>query len=54
MELKYHRVAEQLVECVFPCADDLGTCQMQTAFYDDVICPLEELEQSMRRLYLTE
>lgn len=52
MGLKYHKIAEQLVECAFPGGDDLGDEKLQAAFHEHVISPLEKLEQGMRELYL--
>lgn len=46
----YNNIVEQLVECVFPCGDDLNNPNLQTAFYEDVVCPLDELEQGFRKL----
>ena len=50
----YNDIVEQLVECVFPCGDDLNDPKLQAAFYEDVICPLDELEQGFRKLCLGE
>ena len=52
MGVKYHNIVEQLVECVFPCGDDLNNDQLQVAFHKDVICPLEELEEGLRKVHL--
>lgn len=52
MGIKYHKIVEQLVECVFPCGDDMKSDELQGAFYKDVICPLEELEEGLRNLLL--
>lgn len=46
----YNDIVEQLVECVFPCGDDLNNPELQATFYEDVICPLNELEQGFRKL----
>lgn len=46
----YNDIVEQLVECVFPCGDDLNNPELQATFYEDVICPLDELEQGFRKL----
>ena len=54
MGIKYHNIVEQLIECVFPCGDDLKSDELQTAFYKDVICPLEELEEGLRRLHVSD
>ena len=40
MGATYDNIAEQLVECVFPCGDDLNNLDLQASFYQDVICPL--------------
>lgn len=53
MGIKYHNIVEQLVECVFPC-DDLKNDQLQAAFHRDVIGPLEELEEGLRKLYFAD
>lgn len=50
----YNNIAEQLVECAFPCGDDLNNPQLQVTFYEDVICPLDELEQGLQKLYIGE
>ena len=52
MGIKYHNIVEQLVECVFPCGDDMKSDELQGAFYKDVICPLEEMEEGLRRFHL--
>ena len=54
MGIKYHNIVEQLVECVFPCGDDLKSDELQTAFYKDVICPLDELEEGLRRMHVSD
>jgi hypothetical protein len=45
----YNDIVEQLVECVFPCGDDLTNPELQAAFYENVICPLNELEQELEQ-----
>ena len=50
----YNDIVEQLVECVFPCGDDLNNPELQATFYQDVICPLDELEQGFRKLCTSE
>ena len=52
MGITYHNIVEQLVECVFPCGDDLNKDQLQAAFHSDIICPLAELEEGFRKLHL--
>ncbi len=54
MGIKYHKIVEQLVECVFPCGDDLKNDQLQAAFLKDVICPLAELEEGLRKVHLAD
>ena len=54
MGIKYHKIVEQLVECVFPCGDDLKSDQLQAAFLKDVICPLDELEAGLRKVHLAD
>lgn len=49
---RYHNVVERLVECDFGCGDDLANRQLQAAIHDEVVCPLEQLEQGLRKLYL--
>lgn len=51
---RYDNIVEQLVECVFPCGDDLNKPELQASFYEDVICPLDELEQGFRKLCIGE
>ena len=48
----YNNIAEQLVEGAFPCGDDLNNPELQVTFYEDVICPLDELEQGLSKLYV--
>lgn len=54
MGLTYHNIVEQLVECVFPCGDDLNSDQLQAAFHSNIICPLAELEEGFRKFHLAE
>lgn len=48
----YNNIAEQLVEGAFPGGDDLNNPELQVSFYEDVICPLDELEQALSKLYI--
>ena len=50
MGATYNNIIEQLVEGVFPCSDDLDNPVLQTRYYEDVICPLDELERDFRTL----
>ena len=52
MGITYHNIVEGLVECVFPCGDDLNNDQLQAAFHNDIICPLEKLEEGFRKFHL--
>ena len=52
MGIRYHNIVEQLVECVFPCGDDLKNDQLQAAFHSNIICPLAELEEGFRKFHL--
>ena len=52
MGITYHNIVEKLVECVFPCGDDLKNDQLQAAFLNDIICPLAELEEGFRNFHL--
>ena len=52
MGITYHNIVEQLVECAFPCGDDLNNDQLQAAFHHDIICPLAELEEGFRKFHL--
>ena len=54
MGITYHNIVEQLVECVFPCGDDLNNDQLQAAFHSSIICPLAELEEGFRKFHLAE
>lgn len=54
MGMTYHNIVEQLVECVFPCGDDLNNDQLQAAFHSNIICPLAELEEGFRKFHLAE
>ena len=47
MGRRYHRIVERLVECDFGCGTDLNSPQLQAAFHEDIICPLEKLEQKL-------
>ena len=49
---RYHKIVERLVECDFGCGEDLRNRQLQAAIHNEVICPLDQLEQGLRRLYL--
>ena len=49
---RYHSIVERLIECGFGCGSDLNDKKLQIAFYSDVIYPLENLEQDLRRLQL--
>ena len=48
---RYHKIVERLLECDFACGDDLSNRQLQAAVHNEVICPLEQLEQGLRKLY---
>ena len=48
----YHKIVERLVECDFGCGNDLSDLQLQMALYNDVICPLERLEQKLHDFHL--
>lgn len=52
MGITYHNIVEQLVECVFPCGDDLNNEHLQAAFHNNIICPLAELEEGFRKFHL--
>ena len=49
---RYHKIVERLVECDFGCGDDLSSRQLQAAVHNEVVCPLEQLEQGLRKLCL--
>ena len=49
---RYHKIVERLLWCDFACGYDLGSRQLQAAFHNEVISPLEQLEQGLRELYL--
>ena len=49
---KYHSIVERLIECDFGCGSDLNDKKLQIAFYNEVIRPLDRLEQDFRRLQL--
>ena len=49
---RYHKIVERLVECDFGCGDDLRSRQLQAAIHSEVVCPLEQVEQGLRKLYL--
>lgn len=49
---RYHKIVERLLECDFACGDDLGSRQLQAAVHNEVIRPLEQLEQGLSKLYL--
>ena len=48
---RYHKIVERLVECDFACGADLSDPQLQSAFHNDVISPLEELERTLKELH---
>lgn len=50
--VSYHKIVERLVECDFGCGNDLSDLQLQMALYNDVICPLERLEQKLHDFHL--
>ena len=52
MGLRYDKIVEQLVECIFPNVNDLNNDELQTAFYNNVISPLEGLEEGFRKMHL--
>lgn len=52
MGINYHKVVERLVECDFGCGTDLSEPQLQTAFYKDVIYPLESLQKKLHDFHL--
>lgn len=49
---RYDKIIERLVECDFGCGSDLNTAQLQTALHNDVICPLEDVEQRLHSFHL--
>ena len=49
---KYHKIVEKLIECDFGCGTDLNDALLQTAFYNEVICPLEDLERKLHDIHL--
>ena len=49
---RYHKIVERLVECDFGCGDDLSSHKLQVAIHNEVICPLEQLEQALCKLNL--
>ena len=48
MGRNYHRIVERLVKCDFGCGNDLNDWRLQIAFYNDVICPPDKIEQQLR------
>lgn len=46
----YDKIVEKLVECDFGCGSDLVNVDLQAAFHDHVIRPLEEMERGMASL----
>ena len=52
MGARYNDIVEQLVECVFPKGGDLNNNQVQWKLYEDVVSPLEKLEQDFEKLYI--
>ena len=49
---RYDAVIRRLVECDFGCGDNLNTQELQDAFHDTVISPLDTLEQELRKIHL--
>ena len=50
----FNDIVEQLVEGAFPCGDDLSNPVLQDRYYEDVICPLDRLEQDFSKLCMGE
>ena len=51
MGSRYHAIIE---ECIFPSGDDMSDPKLQAAFHQDVIGPLDELENGFKKLYLAD
>ena len=51
MGIKYDKIIERLVECDFGCGDDLNNVQLQAALHNEVVFPLEQLDQKLRDLH---
>jgi hypothetical protein len=49
---KYVEVVRKCIQCDFGHGDDLGQTKLQEGFHQDVICKLEELEETFRGLSL--
>ena len=49
---QYHKIIEKLVECDFSQGDDLLKIELQAAFYQQVIDPLENLEKRLQAVEL--
>ena len=49
---RYHKIVERLVECDFGCGDDLSSRQLQAAIHNEIVWPLDQLEQGLRKLCL--
>ena len=49
---KYAEVVRKCIQCDFGHGDDLGQTKLQEGFHQDVICKLEELEETFRSLSL--
>jgi hypothetical protein len=50
---KYAEVVRKCIQCDFGYGDDLGETRLQEGFHQDVICRLEELEDTFRGLSLS-
>ncbi|KAK4695027.1 hypothetical protein P7C71_g2647, partial [Lecanoromycetidae sp. Uapishka_2] len=48
---KYHNIIQKLVKCDFGCGTDLNDIELQAAFHNEVICPLEKLENDLRQFH---
>ena len=51
MGIRYDKIVQRLVECDFGCGDDLHSPELQSAFHDTIISPLDRLEQKLREFH---
>ena len=52
MPEQYHHILQKLIECDLGQGDDLSKIELQAAFHDSVIRPLEDIEEKIRGLNL--
>lgn len=54
MGCSYHRIVQKCLLYNFGCGTGFDTLHLQEQFFRDVVCELEDLEVSLRSIYLDE